>query len=259
MGRSRDCIIFLFFILSSQAWGHDVPDHVQARLVDGSGWDFMVTGAEHMLTGYDHLLFLLGVVFFLRRTVDIVKFVTAFTLAHTLVLLTATLTGITADHYLIDAVIAASVMYKGFENLDGFERLLGFKAPPLLAMVFLFGLVHGFGLSAQLQTLTLADDPKLVSRLLWFSLGVELGQLLALALMVPVIAAWRNTRVWAPLSRSLNSCLVFIGFLLFLFQLHGYLHQHAEPHGHDTPHPLSTPADTTGGWHSHDGGPAHFH
>jgi len=219
--------------------------------MSSGGWlDFLWTGAEHMLSGYDHLLFLLGVVFFLSRFRDIVVFVTAFTAAHTLVLLSATPLRIGADHYLVDACIALSVSYKGFENLGGFPRLLGVAAPPLLAMVFLFGLVHGMGLSTQLQSLTLAEDPRLTAKILWFSLGVELGQIAALCVMVPVINAWRQTRVWEALARIVNSALVLAGALLMLSHLHGYVHSAAGP---------ATPWTTDGGWHSHDGGPPHRH
>lgn len=250
----RAAAVTICAAMGSSAWAHDVDPRAQARLVDGTGWDYLVTGAEHMLTGYDHLLFLLGVVFFLRRFRDILTFVTAFTAAHTLVLLGATLAGISADHHLIDAVIAASVIYKGFENLHGFERLLGFRPPPLLVMVFLFGLIHGFGLSAQLQTLTLASDPNLLSRIVWFNLGVELGQVLALSLMVPVIGAWRRTRVWVPVSRSVNALLILVGGFLLLYQAHGYLHSR-DAHLPQTPMQI----DATPGLHRHGDGPAHAH
>lgn len=229
---------------------HDVPAAAQARMADGNWLDFLWTGAEHMLTGYDHLLFLLGVVFFLSSLRDIVTFVTAFTVAHTLVLLTATPLRIGADHHLVDAFIAMSVAYKGFENLQGFPRCFGFAAPPLLAMVFVFGLVHGMGLSTQLQSLTLAEEPRLLAKILWFNVGVELGQIAALCVMVPVINAWRRTIVWDSLSRVINTGLVVLGFMLMLFQLHGYLHAQQETTG-------INPMDA--GWHSHGDGPPHRH
>lgn len=134
----------------------------------------MKLGAKHMLTGVDHLLFLFGVMFFLRRFGDVLKYVTAFTAGHSITLLFATLSGITANYYLIDAVIALTVCYKGFENNDGFQRHLGVRPPHLVAMVFLFGLVHGFGLSTRLQQLPLGDTG-LVARILSFNAGVELG------------------------------------------------------------------------------------
>lgn len=253
--RCRTCVLPGTLALAAfPARAHEVPDEVRARLRDGDWLDYLWTGAEHMLTGYDHLLFLLGVVFFLSRFTDILKFITAFTLGHTLVLLGATLAGVAVTPYYIDAFIAVTVMYKGFENLDGFRRCLDIRAPNLLLMVFLFGLVHGLGLATQFQTLSGEGDPRLVSRILWFNLGVELGQVAALCVMIVAISAWRRTTVWAPLSRGINGLLVFAGFLLLLFQLHGLVHS-LEHHPADA-HAAGSPAS---GWHSHDGGPAHRH
>jgi hypothetical protein len=223
------------------------------RMQHGGILDYIWTGAEHMLTGYDHLLFLIGVMFFLTRFLDILKFVTAFTLGHTLTLIFATYGGISADHYLIDAVIAFTVMYKGFENLNGFQRWIGMNAPALIHMVFIFGLIHGFGLSARLQDLTLGDETGLLSKILFFNLGVELGQIAALLVMAVVIRAWQQTTVWEPLSRIVNGALIFSGFLLLLFQLHGYLHEQGHVHN-----PAELEA-ASGVLHSHDGGEPHVH
>ena len=242
---------------ASQALAHDVSDVARERMQNGGILDYIWTGAEHMLTGYDHLLFLLGVMFFLTRFIDIFKFVTAFTLGHTLTLVFATYGGISADHYLIDAVIAATVMYKGFENLDGFQRWIGIAAPSLLVMVFSFGLIHGFGLSARLQDLTMAEESGLLSKILFFNLCVELGQIAALVVMGVVIRAWRQTMVWEPLTRIANGALVFCGFLLLLFQLHGYLHESGHVHGPATT--ATTELAAPGVPHSHDGGEPHVH
>ncbi len=242
-------------ITSSTAFAHDVSAVARERMQNGGITDYIWTGAEHMLTGYDHLLFLLGVMFFLTRFIDIFKFVTAFTVGHTLTLVIATYAGITADHYLIDAVIAVTVMYKGFENLDGFQRWIGTAAPSLLVMVFTFGLIHGFGLSARLQDLTIADESGLLTKILFFNLGVELGQIAALVVMGVVIRAWRQTTVWEPVTRIVNGTLVFCGFLLLLFQLHGYLHESGHVHAPATTTEITAP----GVPHSHDGGEPHVH
>jgi len=111
------------------AFAHSVPEGQRRALADGGHLDYAWSGAVHMLTGYDHLLFLFGVMFFLTRFRDILKFVTAFTLGHSITLLGATLLGIKANHYLVDAVIAVSVIYKGFDNLDGFRKGIGIKPP----------------------------------------------------------------------------------------------------------------------------------
>lgn len=206
----------------SPLMAHDMTDIARDRMAEGGFLNVMWTGAEHMLSGYDHLLFLLGVMFFLTRLREIFLFVTAFTLGHTITLIFATFAGITANHYLIDAVIAVTVAYKGFENLDGFRRWFGFNAPNLLLMVFIFGLIHGFGLSARLQAVTLADDPALLGKILIFNLGVEVGQIIALVIMAAVIRAWQPLRQWSLISRICNSALIVCGLALLVFQLNGY-------------------------------------
>src|SRR3989338_7289446 len=197
MGRvwQQVALIVLLIGNTGSALAHDVSEVARERMQNGGILDYIWTGAEHMLTGYDHLLFLLGVMFFLTRFIDILKFVTAFTIGHTITLVFATYAGISADHYLIDAVIAVTVMYKGFENLDGFRRWIGTAAPSLIVMVFIFGLIHGFGLSARLQDLTMAQESGLLTRILFFNLGVELGQIAALVVMGVVIRAWQQTTV----------------------------------------------------------------
>jgi len=219
--------VCLFAVLASSLWfsplmAHDMTDIARERMASGGFLNVMWTGAEHMLSGYDHLLFLLGVMFFLTRLRQILLFVTAFTLGHTLTLIFATFAGITANHYLIDAVIALTVAYKGFENLNGFRRWFGFDAPNLLLMVFLFGLIHGFGLSARLQEVTLADDPALLGKILIFNLGVELGQVIALMIMAVAIRAWQPLKQWPAISRFCNIALVIAGLGLLVFQLNGY-------------------------------------
>ena len=178
-----------------------------------------------MITGYDHPLFLFGVMFLLMSFRDVFRFVTAFTLGRGLTLLGATLLGWRANSFLVDAVIAVSVVCKGFDNLDGFRSAIGVRAPNLLAMVFAFGLVHGLGLSTRVQELSLPDNG-LVTRLLAFNTGVKLGRLAALTAMAWALALVReDIKDLGPFSRVANGGLVIAGgLLLLLFQLHGYLH-----------------------------------
>ena len=193
-------------------------------MIDGGNLEYIRLGAEHMLTGYDHLLFLFGVMFFLTRFTDIVKFVTAFTLGHTITLIAATYLQITANFYLVDAFIALTVAYKGFENLDGFRKYLNTASPSLLWMVFLFGLVHGFGLSTRLQQLPVAESGSLLLHILSFNLGVELGQVIALLAMWALLRLWQRRPSFPTFSKVANAGLIAAGALLLVFQLHGYSH-----------------------------------
>ncbi len=181
---------------------------------------FMYLGAKHMVTGYDHLLFLVGVIFFLYRLTDVVKYVTLFTIGHSLTLLAGVLLNIRADAYIIDAIIGLSVVYKAFENMGGFEKLLGFS-PNTRAAVMVFGLFHGFGLATKLQELTLPANG-LVTNIVSFNVGVEIGQVLALTAVLLVISAWRTRPGFLRHAFAANTALMAGGFILMGYQLAGY-------------------------------------
>ena len=181
---------------------------------------FTYLGAKHMVTGYDHLLYLLGVIFFLYQAKDIAVFVSLFALGHSITLLTGVLADITVNPYLIDALIGLSVVYKAFENLDGFRKTIGWQPDPKIA-VFSFGLAHGFGLATKLQEFALSAEG-LVANIIAFNVGVEIGQLLALAILLFVINAWRATGSFDRHATSFNVLLMFAGFLLATYQLAGY-------------------------------------
>lgn len=212
----------LAMFLPFPAMAHDISESAKQMMLQGGLMEAAWLGAEHMLTGWDHLLFLLGVLFFLTSFGQIVRFITAFTIGHTITLVGATYMGISANAYLIDAVIALTVCYKAAENLGWFEKTLGLKVPNILYMVFLFGLVHGFGLSARLQQMTLMDDPDLLPKILAFNVGVEAGQIAALGLMIWVVRLWRETTVWVPVMRGANAVLLIVGFALCAMQLSGF-------------------------------------
>ncbi len=217
--------VFIFIFLSTTLFAHGISESDIQAMIDGGNLQYIWLGATHMLTGYDHLLFLLGVIFFLTSPRDIVKFVTVFTLGHSITLIFATFMSITMNYYLIDAVIALSVIYKAFDNNGRFQSYLGVKSPPLLLIVFLFGLIHGFGLSTRLQQLPLGEqNMDMLIRIISFNVGVELGQIVALIIMLIILSQWRKLASFKRFSRVTNDILMFAGFMLFLMQMHGYLH-----------------------------------
>jgi hypothetical protein len=224
--------ISLLFIglstFSPIAFSHGMSEADQARAAEGGFMDFFPLGATHMITGYDHLLFLFGVVFFLTKFKDIIKFVTAFTLGHSITLIAATFLGIHANYFLIDAVIALTVCYKGFDNLDGFKKYFDMKSPNLLTAVFIFGLIHGFGLSICLQQVTIGEGMDLLGKIIAFNIGVEAGQIAALVVILGALSLWRHTESFKHFSNAANAGLIIVGGLLFISQLHGYQHE-ADP------------------------------
>lgn len=217
-------ILPLFYTANSFA--HGISEDAKRAMIEGGYLKYIILGAEHMITGYDHLLFLFGVIFFLKTFKDIVKFISVFTLGHSITLIFATFMGITANYWLVDAVIAISVIYKGFDNNNGFKEYFGFKkSPNLLWMVFIFGLIHGFGLSTRLQQLPLGEKgSEMLMRIISFNIGVEFGQIAALIVMLLVITQMRKHHMFAKLSRVFNDGIMLAGFMLLLMQLHGYLH-----------------------------------
>ena len=227
--RLRSAAVWLSLALAPLAvLAHGISDADRQRMLDGGYLQYVGLGASHMLTGYDHLLFLFGVVFFLASFKDVVKFVTVFTLGHSITLVFATMLQITWNYYLIDAIIAISVMYKAFDNNGGFQKHFQMASPNLLWMVFGFGLLHGFGLSTRLQQLPLGDDPAaMLGRILSFNVGVELGQIAALVVMVGLLALWRHRPSFQRFSHLANLALFYAGVYLLFTQLHGYQHDTA--------------------------------
>jgi len=217
--------VLVLALIPLLALAHGISEEDKQRMLDGGYVQYIWLGASHMLTGYDHLLFLFGVVFFLSNFKDILKFVTVFTIGHCLTLIFATYFKITWNFWLVDAIIAVSVIYKGFDNNGGFQRHFNMESPNLLKMVFAFGLLHGFGLSTRLQQLPLGDDPvHMILRILSFNAGVELGQIAALVVMVSVLSMWRKSASFGRLSYVANLGLIAAGIYLLFAQLHGYQH-----------------------------------
>lgn len=217
-------------LFSQAALAHGMSDADKQAIIDGGNLIYMWLGATHMLSGYDHLLFVFGIIFFLNSFRDIAKYVTAFTLGHSVTLIFATFQGIQINYFLIDAVIGLSVCYIAFSNLDGFRKYLKFDSPNMMIMIVGLGLIHGFGLSTRLQELPLNPDSLLLN-IISFNVGIELGQLVALAFMLLVIGIWKKRESFQPFSLVANYGLIAAGGLLFLMQLHDYSH---DASGHDS-------------------------
>ena len=215
--------ILMYTLFSQLAYAHGMSEADKLAIIEGGNLQYMWLGATHMLSGYDHLLFVFGIIFFLKTFRDIAKYVTAFTLGHSVTLIYATFNGIQLNYFLIDAVIGLSVCYIAFANIDGFRKYLNITPPNMLFMIIGLGLIHGFGLSTRLQALPLSAD-NLLLNIISFNMGIELGQIGALALMLVLIALWRTSNGFQTFSLVANYGLILAGALLFLMQLHGYDH-----------------------------------
>ena len=215
--------LLVFSLLSQYVYAHGMSEAEKQAIIAGGNLAYIRLGATHMLSGYDHLAFVFGIVFFLNNFRDIVKYVTAFTLGHSVTLIYATFNSIQLNYFLVDAVVALSVCYIAFANIDGFRKYLNIGPPNMLLMITGLGLIHGFGLSTRLQELPLSEE-HLFLNIISFNVGIELGQISALALMLLLIVAWRKSQSFQTFSLLANYGLILAGGLLFLMQMHGYLH-----------------------------------
>jgi len=209
-------------LLAPPAFAHAIGGTDAAFVAATNGPDpfpFMYLGAKHMVTGYDHLAYLAGVVFFLYRLKDVLIYVSLFSLGHSTTLLLGVLLKVDVSPYLVDAVIGFSVCYKAFENLGGFRKLK-FVIEPHWA-VLAFGLVHGLGLATKLQDLKLNPNG-LVVNLVSFNVGVEIGQLIALSVILGAITLWRLTKSFGRFATAANALLFLAGVILAGQQIAGY-------------------------------------
>jgi len=215
-------LLVLLLLQAAPALAHDISqsDRAAVAQIDGPApFAFLYLGAKHMVTGIDHILFLIGVIFFLYRLRDVVIYVSMFTIGHSLTLLGGVLTDTGANAYIVDAIIGFSVVYKAFENLGGFRKL-GIAISTKLAVLG-FGLFHGLGLATKVRDLGLSENG-LLANLIAFNVGVEVGQVVVLAVVVTLFNLWRTMRSFAPGAFYANLALMAGGFALIGYQLTGY-------------------------------------
>lgn len=213
-----------WLLLSTATHAHTIAgnDANFVQDIDGPAiLPFIYLGAKHMVTGYDHLLFLFGVVFFLYRPVHVVQYVTLFAIGHSITLLSGVLANLQVNAFLIDAIIGLSIVYKAFENMGGFERIRRLRPNPKIA-VFVFGLFHGLGLATKLQDFDLSPNG-LVTNIVSFNIGVEIGQILALSAVFIALGIWRTSSGYLRHAFVTNTALMSGGFLLAGYQLTAYI------------------------------------
>ena len=221
-------LIWIFLTLgllgiSTDVLAHSVAQGDKGYIQEITGVNliaFIYLGAKHMVTGYDHLLFLLGVIFFLYRMQHIAIYVSLFALGHSTTMLLGVYFNVGINSYLIDAIIGLSVVYKALDNVGAYQRWFGFQ-PNTKAATLIFGFFHGFGLSTKIIEYEISPDG-LIPNLLAFNVGVEIGQLLALAMILIGMSYWRKTDGFFRHAYTANAAMMSAGFLLIGYQLTGY-------------------------------------
>lgn len=181
--------------------------------------DFIATGVFHIWTGFDHLLFLISLLLpavLMRQAgqwigqasakaawVEILRIVSAFTLAHSITLTLATLGVVSLPARLTESAIALSVVFAAFNNL---RPMLGRR---IWMAAFVFGLIHGFGFANVLRDLGLAQA-SLLWALLAFNIGVELGQIVVVGLVMPLAWQARNSRFYRKALMPFGSMAIML-------------------------------------------------
>ena len=215
--------LIIFLLLGSTAFAHGVAEGDKGYIQEITGVNllpFAYLGAKHMFTGYDHILFLLGVIFFLYKLKHIGIYVSLFALGHSTTMLLGVYFGTSINGYLIDAIIGLSVVYKALDNMGAYQRWFGVQPNTKIATL-VFGLFHGFGLATKIQEYEISRDG-LLANMLAFNVGVEIGQLLALAAILIVMSYWRRTNSFMRHAYTANVLMMIAGFMLIGYQLTGY-------------------------------------
>jgi hypothetical protein len=220
-GAALALLMYLLTLASAHAHGIAEGDKGYIQEISGVHFTaFMYLGAKHMFTGYDHILFLFGVIFFLYKLKDIGLYVSLFAVGHSTTMLLGVFFGTHINGYLIDAIIGLSVAYKALDNLGAFQRWFGVQ-PNTKVATLVFGLFHGFGLATKIQEYEISPDG-LLPNMIGFNIGVEIGQLLALATILIGMGFWRRSGGFVRHAYQANVIMMTCGFLLVGYQLTGY-------------------------------------
>ncbi|MBD1547379.1 HupE/UreJ family protein [Roseibium aggregatum] len=214
----------LTLLLADKALAHAVTLGDKGYIQEVSGVHiipFLYLGAKHMVTGYDHILFLFGVIFFLYGMKQIGTYVSLFAIGHSTTMLAGVYFDFGINSYIIDAIIGFSVVYKALDNLGAFRAWFGFQ-PSTKTATLIFGFLHGFGLASKIIDYRISPDG-LLPNLISFNVGVEIGQLLALAAILVVMNRWRATPSFARQAYAANVLMMTAGFALMGFQIAGYV------------------------------------
>lgn len=215
--------LLLYLLALSVAQAHGIAEGDKGYIQEISGvhfLSFMYLGAKHMFTGYDHILFLFGVIFFLYKLKDIGLYVSLFAIGHSTTMMLGVYFGTNINGYLIDAIIGLSVAYKALDNVGAFQRWFGVQ-PNTKVATLIFGLFHGFGLATKVQEYEISPDG-LLTNMVAFNVGVEVGQLLALATILIGMGFWRRHGSFLRHAYTANVVMMTCGFMLIGYQLTGY-------------------------------------
>lgn len=215
--------LLLYCLLITVTHAHGIADGDKGYIQEITGVHFLAfvyLGAKHMFTGYDHILFLFGVIFFLYKLKDVGLYVSLFALGHSTTMMLGVYFGTNFSSYLVDAIIGLSIVYKALDNVGAFQRWFGVQ-PNTKVATLIFGFFHGFGLATKVLEYEISRDG-LLTNMIAFNIGVEVGQLLALATILIAMGFWRRTDSFFRHAYTVNVAVMTAGFMLIGYQLTGY-------------------------------------
>ena len=173
---------------------------------------FLALGIEHIIIGFDHLLFLLAFLLVANKTREILGIITFFTIAHSITLSLVTLNLVTVPDWIVEPIIALSIIYVGIENL--LKREHNYR----WLIAYAFGLIHGLGFASILRNLGIGSGWKTVSPLLSFNLGVEIGQIAIILLVLPILWKLQKSSAYENRIVPIGSILISIAGAYWLIE-----------------------------------------
>ncbi|MDQ3094341.1 MAG: HupE/UreJ family protein, partial [bacterium] len=179
-------------------------------------FDFLKLGVQHILSGLDHILFVLSFLLVFAGIKTVLKYTTTFTVAHSLTLILAGTGLLTLSSKIVEPIVALSIAVLALSTVflkdNKYLKDIRYK----LCIIFFFGLFHGLGFAGLLQDINVPDD-KFVASLFAFNLGIEIGQLIIVAIALPFIYLWRN-KPWYPILIKLAALVMSVIAVYWMFE-----------------------------------------
>lgn len=180
--------------------------------------DFLKLGVTHILSGFDHVLFVLTLLLVFVSTLEILKLVTTFTVAHSITLILAGTGIVVLSPSIVEPVIALSIAIMALAT--GYFGQSKIMMNPLIkiSLVFFFGLFHGLGFAGLLQEIAIPES-KFVSSLFAFNIGIEIGQLIIIAVLVPIILFIKHKPWYGIVVKTIAVIIALLSLYWFVERL----------------------------------------
>ncbi len=178
--------------------------------------EFIRLGIQHILSGPDHILFVFSLLLVFVSVTEIFRLITTFTIAHSLTLILAGTGTLVLSSSIVEPIIALSIAVMAILTTFYSHLRVMAKHWAKTSLVFFFGLFHGLGFAGLLTEISVPENT-IISSLVSFNIGIELGQLIIIALTVPIILSFKN-KAWYPTAVKVAAILISIIAILWFFE-----------------------------------------